>query len=76
MDTFPKQEKKRFSDIVFSFGNIAILPNSYAEHKFAVLTWALYLIATHPDVEQKILEEVQNVLGDKDESYDTMKDLV
>ena len=62
--------------MVFSLESIYIPLNSFAEHKFAVLTWALYLIATHPDVEQKILEEVQTVLGDKDESYGTMKDLV
>lgn len=29
------------------------------------LTWTLYLIAQHPDVEAKILEEIKNVLGDR-----------
>lgn len=41
-----------------------------------LLTWALYFIATHPEVDQKVFEEIKTVLGDKDESYETMKDLV
>lgn len=41
-----------------------------------LLTWAFYFIATHPDVDQKVYEEIKAVLGEADESYASMKDLV
>lgn len=45
-------------------------------HLISVLTWAFYFIATHPDVEQKVYEEIKAVLGEEDESYASMRDLV
>ena len=29
----------------------------------AVMNWTLYFLATHPDVEQKLVNEIQQVLG-------------
>lgn len=31
----------------------------------AALGWTLYLISTHPEVEEKVLAEIKDVLGDK-----------
>ena len=32
-----------------------------------VLTWALYFLATHQDVQEKLHEEILTVLGDDDD---------
>ncbi|MBI2825193.1 MAG: cytochrome P450 [Planctomycetia bacterium] len=36
----------------------------------AVLAWTWYLVATHPDVEQRLLAEVDEVLGDRTATWD------
>ncbi len=28
------------------------------------MSWTLYLISTHPEVEQKVLQEIRDVTGD------------
>ena len=39
----------------------------------AALGWSFYLISTHPEVEAKVLEEIENVLGNK--KYPSFEDL-
>lgn len=39
------------------------------------LSWALYLIAQHPDIEQKILEEVSSVVGNNEITFDDLPKL-
>jgi cytochrome P450 len=41
----------------------------------AALSWALYLIATHPDVQNKIQQEIDEVLGDKPVEYGQVNQL-
>ncbi|ESO83424.1 hypothetical protein LOTGIDRAFT_133362 [Lottia gigantea] len=41
-----------------------------------LLTWAVYFLATHEEVEKKLLKEIKNVLGDDDisaDNYDQLK---
>ena len=35
----------------------------------AVMTWTLYFLATHPEVEQKLVNEIQQVLGVDESGY-------
>jgi len=39
----------------------------------AALSWSFYLLATHPDVEAKVLDEIHQVIGDK--PYPSFEDL-
>ena len=42
----------------------------------AALGWTFYLISTHPDVEEKVIQEINEVLGDKPyPEYDDMAKL-
>ncbi|MEW5298950.1 MAG: hypothetical protein WDW36_002019 [Sanguina aurantia] len=41
----------------------------------AVLTWTFYLLATHPEVSEKLREEVDRVLGDRTPTIADMKEL-
>ena len=43
---------------------------------WAVLTWALYFLATHQDVQEKVYKEIKQVLGQDDVEPSTAKDLV
>jgi cytochrome P450 len=39
----------------------------------AALGWSFYLISTHPEVEAKVMEEIESILGDK--QYPSFEDL-
>ncbi len=39
------------------------------------LTWALYLIGSHPGTQQRILDEIQDVLGDEDVKFEHISQL-
>jgi len=39
------------------------------------MSWAWYLIATHPDVEQKLLQSVKDNLGNSDPSFEQTRNL-
>ena len=39
------------------------------------LAWTFYLIAKNPKVQTKIQEEVDQILGDSEPTYDTLKDM-
>lgn len=39
------------------------------------LAWAWYLIAEHPETEQKLLEHTRNVIGDQDPSFMQLREL-
>ncbi len=39
------------------------------------LTWAWYLLATHPEIENKLLGHVKNVLGDEKPSFERIREL-
>ncbi|KAI9026357.1 cytochrome P450 [Hyaloraphidium curvatum] len=39
------------------------------------LTWLFYCLANHPEVERKVREELVSVLGDKEPTYETLKEL-
>ena len=39
------------------------------------LSWTLYLIATHPDIQQRLIDEVQHVLGDRPFTIADLKSL-
>ncbi len=42
----------------------------------AVMTWCTYLLATHPDVQERVYREVLHVLGpDGQLSFDTVNQL-
>lgn len=43
---------------------------------WSVLTWALYFLATHQDVQEKVYKEIKQVLGQDDVEPSTAKDLV
>eukprot|EP00698_Gefionella_okellyi_P011337 TRINITY_DN2983_c0_g1_i1.p1 TRINITY_DN2983_c0_g1~~TRINITY_DN2983_c0_g1_i1.p1 ORF type:complete len:360 (-),score=47.50 TRINITY_DN2983_c0_g1_i1:89-1168(-) len=40
------------------------------------MTWATYLISTHPDVEKKMLDELDTVIGDDPVDYNNVQKLV
>lgn len=42
----------------------------------AALAWIWYLIARHPDVERRLIEEMQAVLGDRPATFDDVPKLV
>ena len=42
---------------------------------FPVITYAMFYIATHPDVEVKLCEEIQTVLGEKNVDGESMENL-
>ncbi|KAI9026358.1 cytochrome P450 [Hyaloraphidium curvatum] len=39
------------------------------------LTWVFYCLANHPEVERKLREELVTVLGDKEPTYESLKEL-
>ena len=39
------------------------------------LAWTCYLLAQHKEVREKIIEEVDSVLGDADPDYESLKEL-
>jgi len=39
------------------------------------LTWALYLIGSHPETQQRILEEIHDILGNKDVKFEHINQL-
>jgi cytochrome P450 len=41
-----------------------------------VLTWAVYFLASHPDIQEKVYEEITLVLGDDDVDSDSSASLV
>lgn len=41
-----------------------------------VLAWGLYFIATHPEVDKKVYEEIKTVLGDEDVDHTNISSLV
>ncbi|OUS46351.1 putative cytochrome P450 [Ostreococcus tauri] len=42
----------------------------------AVLTWTTFLLAKHPDIKQKVFEEVDRVVGDRNPTVADMRELV
>ncbi|XP_071101640.1 cytochrome P450 3A24-like [Haliotis cracherodii] len=40
------------------------------------LQYLAHVLATHPDIQQKLSEEIDSVLGDKDPDYDSIHELV
>ncbi|XP_046579188.1 cytochrome P450 3A29-like [Haliotis rubra] len=42
----------------------------------STLQYVAYILATHPDVQQKMSEEIDSVLGDKEPDYDSIHNLV
>ena len=44
-------------------------------YMFLVLTWAIYFIATHPDVQDKLYKELNDILGDEPLSFDAVNKL-
>ncbi|XP_071101635.1 cytochrome P450 3A24-like [Haliotis cracherodii] len=42
----------------------------------STLQFLAYVLATHPDIQQKLSEEIDSVLGDKDPDYDSIHELV
>ena len=42
----------------------------------AVLTWAFYFLATHEDAQEKVVNEIKDVLGDDDVTGANANDLV
>ena len=40
-----------------------------------VLTWMLYYLTIHPDIQEKVQEELEMVLGENDLNEDTIKKL-
>ena len=40
-----------------------------------VMTWGIYFLASHPDVQDRLYDELIMVLGDKDVDPDTFKEL-
>ena len=41
----------------------------------AVLTWGVYFLAEHQDVQAKVVEELQEVLGDEEITFESVKQL-
>ena len=42
----------------------------------AALAWGMYFIATHPEVDEKVYEEIQTVLGDEAVDHTNIGNLV
>ena len=40
-----------------------------------VLTWMLYYLTIHPDIQEKVQEELESVLGENDLNEETIKKL-
>ena len=40
-----------------------------------VLTWMIYYLTIHPNIQKKVAEELNAVLGDKDITEDSIKNL-
>ena len=40
-----------------------------------VLTWILYYLTIHPSIQEKVYDELENVLGDNDINEETIKKL-
>ena len=40
-----------------------------------VLTWMLYYLTIHPDIQKKVQEELESVLGENDLDEETIKKL-
>ena len=38
-----------------------------------VLTWILYYLTIHPDIQEKVYEELENILGDNDINDESIK---
>ena len=68
--------------IIFFSNDLDVLSSSSSSSpsslslSFSVLTWAIYYIATHPELDKKMYEEIKAVLGDKDVDHTTIGDLV
>lgn len=45
------------------------------ETSAVAMSWAWYLIATHPDIEEKLLHSVKENIGDKDPSFEQLRSL-
>lgn len=39
------------------------------------LSWAWYLIATHPEIEEKLLQSITNTIGDRDPAFEDVRSL-
>jgi len=39
------------------------------------ITWSFYLLSQHPDVEARVVDEIQTVLGDRPPTLDDLRDL-
>ena len=50
--------------------------SNYPLYILTVLAAAIYYIATHPDVDKKLFDEIKNVLGHKDVKETNISDLV
>ena len=40
-----------------------------------VLTWAMYFLASHDDVQERVIEEIKTVLGDEPITFDAVNQL-
>lgn len=45
------------------------------ETSAVTMTWAWYLLGSHPEIEQKVLDSVNEALGDKDPSFEQLRKL-
>lgn len=68
LDYSDDEEYQDCEALVFTIGGFHTTGN--------LLAWALYFIASHPDVDKKVYEEIQTVLGDEDVDHTNMASLV
>ncbi|XP_060566860.1 cytochrome P450 3A24-like [Ruditapes philippinarum] len=70
LNEFQEFKEKGLSDDELAANALIVLMAGY-DTTATTLTWMCYLLATHPDIQEKLLKEIDSIVGSDDPDYDS-----